>query len=150
MIEAESRRHATLDTGHILLGLVALPDAAAVTALSHLGVTADVVREATVRLLDAEFAAGSLAIEVSAATDDLLLRAYQHSLARESPNSSLEGSPVLVGASLTSYSSRLGGIFGLRFGGGYDVRSLASRRRSPTWTSSSPARWTRRRRPAWR
>ena len=43
-----------------------------------------------------------------------------------SRNSSLEGSPVLVGASLTSYSSRLGGIFGLRFGGGYDVRSLAS------------------------
>jgi len=43
-----------------------------------------------------------------------------------SRNGSLEGSPTLLGASLTSYGSRLGGIFGLRFGGGYDVRSLTS------------------------
>lgn len=84
MIEAETRHHATLDTGHILLGVVAPSDAAAVVALTHLGVSADSVREAVSRLLDAEFAAGDLAIEISAATDDLLLRAYQHSLARES------------------------------------------------------------------
>jgi len=43
-----------------------------------------------------------------------------------SRNSSLEGSPTLLGASLTSYGGRLGGIFGLRFGGAYDVRSLTS------------------------
>ena len=43
-----------------------------------------------------------------------------------SRNSSLEGSPTLLGAALTSYSGRLGGIFGLRFGGGYDIRSLTS------------------------
>jgi cell wall-associated NlpC family hydrolase len=43
-----------------------------------------------------------------------------------SRNSSLEGSPVLFGAALTSYGGRLGGIFGLRFGGAYDVRSLGS------------------------
>ena len=85
MIEAETRHHATLDTGHILLGVLAPADGAAAAALTHLGVSADVVREATSRLLDAEFAAGSLAIEISPATDDLLLRAYQHSLARESP-----------------------------------------------------------------
>lgn len=84
MIEAESRQHATLDTGHILLGLLAPADAAAVAVLTHLGVSADSVRESTVRLLDAEFAAGTLAMEISPATDDLLLRAYQNSLARES------------------------------------------------------------------
>ena len=43
-----------------------------------------------------------------------------------SRNSSLEGSPVLLGAALTSYGGRLGGVFGLRFGGAYDVRSLTS------------------------
>jgi cell wall-associated NlpC family hydrolase len=43
-----------------------------------------------------------------------------------SRNSSLEGSPTLVGAALTSYGGRLGGIFGLRFGGAYDLRSLTS------------------------
>ena len=43
-----------------------------------------------------------------------------------SRNSSLEGSPTLLGATLTSYGGRLGGIFGLRFGGAYDVRSLTS------------------------
>jgi hypothetical protein len=41
-----------------------------------------------------------------------------------SRNASLDGSPFLVGATLTSYSSSLGGIFGMRFGGGYDVRAL--------------------------
>jgi hypothetical protein len=41
-----------------------------------------------------------------------------------SRNASLDGSPFLVGATLTSYSSSLGGIFGMRFGGGYDMRSL--------------------------
>jgi len=43
-----------------------------------------------------------------------------------SRNSSLDGSPILVGATLTTYSSSLGGIFGMRFGGGYDIRSLTS------------------------
>lgn len=43
-----------------------------------------------------------------------------------SRNASLDGSPILVGASLTTYSSSLGGIFGMRFGGAYDVRSFAS------------------------
>ena len=85
MIEAETRRHATLDTGHILLGVIAPAAGAAVAALTHLGVSADQVRDATTRLLDAEFAAGTLELEISPATDDLLLRAYQHSLARESP-----------------------------------------------------------------
>jgi cell wall-associated NlpC family hydrolase len=39
-------------------------------------------------------------------------------------NSSLAGTPTLVGASLTTYGSSLGGILGLRFGGAYDVRAL--------------------------
>ena len=43
-----------------------------------------------------------------------------------SRNGSLDGTPILVGATLTTYSSRLGGIFGMRFGGGYDIRSLTS------------------------
>src|SRR4029453_948365 len=43
-----------------------------------------------------------------------------------SRNSSLEGSPTLVGAALPSYGGRLGGIFGLRFGGAYDIRALTS------------------------
>jgi cell wall-associated NlpC family hydrolase len=42
-----------------------------------------------------------------------------------SRNSSLEGSPTLVGASFTSYGGALGGIFGMRFGGAYDVRALS-------------------------
>jgi hypothetical protein len=42
-----------------------------------------------------------------------------------SRNGSLEGTPTLVGASLTTYSERLGGIFGMRVGGAYDVRSFA-------------------------
>jgi hypothetical protein len=41
-----------------------------------------------------------------------------------SRNSSLDGSPFLMGATLTTYSSSLGGIFGMRFGGGYDMRAL--------------------------
>ena len=41
-----------------------------------------------------------------------------------SRNSSLDGSPFLMGATLTTYSGRLGGIFGMRFGGGYDMRAL--------------------------
>ena len=48
-----------------------------------------------------------------------------------SRNSSLEGSPTLVGAALTSYGGQLGGIFGLRFGGAYDIRALRSSTTSP-------------------
>src|SRR5688572_16678092 len=40
-------------------------------------------------------------------------------------NGSLESSPTLMGAALTAYSGSLGGILGMRVGGGYDVRSLA-------------------------
>ena len=43
-----------------------------------------------------------------------------------SRNSSLAGSPTLLGAALTSYGGSLGGVFGLRFGGAYDVRALGS------------------------
>ena len=43
-----------------------------------------------------------------------------------SRNSSLAGSPTLVGAALTSYGGSLGGIFGMRFGGAYDIRALTS------------------------
>jgi cell wall-associated NlpC family hydrolase len=43
-----------------------------------------------------------------------------------SRNGSLDGTPTLVGATLTTYSGRLGGIFGMRFGGGYDIRALTS------------------------
>ena len=42
-----------------------------------------------------------------------------------SRNASLDGSPILVGAALTTYGSRLGGILGMRFGGAYDIRSFA-------------------------
>ena len=42
-----------------------------------------------------------------------------------SRNSSLDGSPFLMGATLTTYSSSLGGIFGMRFGGGYDMRAMS-------------------------
>jgi cell wall-associated NlpC family hydrolase len=41
-------------------------------------------------------------------------------------NHSLDGTPALVGAALTTYSGTLGGIFGMRFGGAYDVRALTS------------------------
>jgi cell wall-associated NlpC family hydrolase len=43
-----------------------------------------------------------------------------------SRNSSLAGSPTLLGAALTTYGGSLGGIFGMRFGGAYDVRALTS------------------------
>ena len=43
-----------------------------------------------------------------------------------SRNSSLAGDPTLVGAAFTSYGGALGGIFGLRFGGAYDIRALTS------------------------
>ena len=43
-----------------------------------------------------------------------------------SRNGSLDGSPTLLGAALTTYSGSLGGILGLRFGGAYDVRALVS------------------------
>ena len=43
-----------------------------------------------------------------------------------SVNRSLDGSPALVGAALTTYGRSLGGIVGMRFGGGYDVRALTS------------------------
>ena len=60
-----------------------------------------------------------------------------------SRNSSLEGSPVLLGASLTSYGGRLGGMFGLRFGGAYDARSIASSSTSGTtergWVADADA-----------
>jgi cell wall-associated NlpC family hydrolase len=41
-----------------------------------------------------------------------------------SMNGSLDGTPALVGAALTTYGSSLGGILGMRFGGAYDVRAL--------------------------
>jgi cell wall-associated NlpC family hydrolase len=41
-------------------------------------------------------------------------------------NHSLEGTPALVGATLTTYSGSLGGILGMRFGGAYDVRALTN------------------------
>ena len=41
-------------------------------------------------------------------------------------NSSLAGSPTLLGAALTTYSGSLGGVFGMRFGGAYDIRALTS------------------------
>ena len=40
-------------------------------------------------------------------------------------NGSLEGTPTLVGAALTTYGRSLGGIAGMRFGGAYDIRSLS-------------------------
>jgi cell wall-associated NlpC family hydrolase len=43
-----------------------------------------------------------------------------------SRNSSLEGSPTLLGAAFTSYGGSFGGIFGMRFGGAYDIRALTS------------------------
>jgi len=43
-----------------------------------------------------------------------------------SVNRSLDGSPLLMGAALTSYGGRLGGILGIRFGGAYDMRALSS------------------------
>lgn len=43
-----------------------------------------------------------------------------------SRNGSLDGTPTLVGATLTTYSNSLGGILGMRFGGAYDVRALSS------------------------
>lgn len=53
-------------------------------------------------------------------------------------NGSLVGTPTLVGAALTTYSERLGGIFGMRFGGAYDVRALGG-----TTTNSDTERgWT--------
>ena len=42
-----------------------------------------------------------------------------------SRNGSLDGSPILVGAGLTTYGSSLGGILGMRLGGAYDIRSFA-------------------------
>jgi hypothetical protein len=42
-----------------------------------------------------------------------------------SRNGSLDGTPILVGAALTTYGNSLGGILGMRFGGGYDIRSFA-------------------------
>jgi len=41
-------------------------------------------------------------------------------------NSSIAGSPTLLGAALTRYGGSLGGIFGMRFGGAYDIRALTS------------------------
>lgn len=43
-----------------------------------------------------------------------------------SRNGSLDGSPILMGAGLTTYSGSLGGILGMRVGGAYDVRALTS------------------------
>ena len=41
-----------------------------------------------------------------------------------SMNGSLPGNPALFGASLTAHGSSLGGMLGMRVGGGYDVRAL--------------------------
>jgi len=53
-------------------------------------------------------------------------------------NGSLEGTPTLLGASLTTYSSSLGGILGMRVGGAYDVRALAG----ATTTTDTERGWT--------
>jgi len=45
-----------------------------------------------------------------------------------SRNTSLDGSPILVGAGLTRYGNALGGILGMRLDGAYDVRSFAGAR----------------------
>ncbi|HEX6049121.1 MAG TPA: C40 family peptidase [Gemmatimonadaceae bacterium] len=53
-------------------------------------------------------------------------------------NASLAGTPTLMGASLTTYSGRLGGILGMRVGGAYDVRALAG----STTSSDTERGWT--------
>ena len=52
-------------------------------------------------------------------------------------NGSLDGTPTLVGAALTTYGRSLGGIVGMRVGGAYDVRSLAG----ATSTSDTQRGW---------
>lgn len=41
-------------------------------------------------------------------------------------NGSLDGTPTLMGAALTTYGNSLGGILGMRVGGAYDLRALSS------------------------
>ena len=52
-------------------------------------------------------------------------------------NGSLDGTPTLVGAALTTYGRSLGGIVGMRVGGAYDVRSLSA----ATSTSDTERGW---------
>ena len=69
---------------------------------------------------------GSIAVALALTASGSMAQSRYELAPFASRNGSLDGTPTLVGASLTRYGTTLGGIFGMRFGGGYDVRALTS------------------------
>jgi len=76
-----------------------------------------------------------VALPVAAATANAQSRYLLSPFAAR--NASLDGTPTLVGATVTMYGGSLGGMAGLRFGGAYDVRSLAG----STTTTDTERAW---------
>jgi 2-C-methyl-D-erythritol 2,4-cyclodiphosphate synthase len=77
MTEVERRGHATLDTLHLLLGLLSEPEAPAGAALRALDVSAESLRLAASGQLLAHPAGDPSRVEVAAATEHVLERAHR-------------------------------------------------------------------------
>ena len=81
MVDVERRRHATLDTGHLLVGLLEGPSNAMEAALAMLGTSAGEVRERVDAVLREMQAVESDTVDVASAIEQLLDRAHRLSQA---------------------------------------------------------------------
>lgn len=81
MVDVERRRHATLDTGHLLVGLLEGPSNAMEAALAMLGTSAGDVRERVAAVLRDVHPVESDTVDVASAIEQLLDRAHRLSQA---------------------------------------------------------------------
>ena len=81
MVDVERRRHATFDTGHLLLGLLEGPSNAMEAALAMLGTSAGDVRERVDAVLRDVHPVESDTVDVASAIEQLLDRAHRLSQA---------------------------------------------------------------------
>lgn len=76
MTEVENRNHATLDSIHLLLGLLQTPDTAVARAATALGVSAQAVHQEALAFLKVGQGSGSvLTVEIAGIAEELLQRA---------------------------------------------------------------------------
>lgn len=76
MIEVENRGHASLDSIHLLLGLIQTPDTAVTRVASALGVSHETLKQEAQSLLRVGTGSGAMAtVEVAGRTEEILQRA---------------------------------------------------------------------------
>ena len=83
MTEVENRNHATLDSIHLLLGLLQTPDSAVARACTVLGVSSQAVHQEALSYLKVGQGSGSmLTVEIAGIAEDILQRASILSIER--------------------------------------------------------------------